>query len=378
MNIAVNTRLLLKNKLEGIGWFSYETLKRITRSYPEHKFFFIFDRDYDESFIFSDNIIPVVIKPATRHLVFWLYWFEIAIPSVLKKVKADIFISPDGHLSLRSKVPSLAVIHDLNFIYYPEHLPLWARWYYKYFFKKYAQKSIRIGTVSEYSKNDINKNYNIDLSGIDVIYNGSNEAYSPVSEEIKRSVREQYAKSCEFFIFIGALNPRKNIPGLLKSFELFKEKTKLEHKLIIVGEKMHLTKELYKTHAGMKHKNEVIFAGRLEVEELHQLLASAIALVFIPYFEGFGIPVVEAMYCDVPVICSDRTSVPEVAGNAALMADPDDHAMIADYMQKIANNKELRNDLISKGRIQREKFSWDKSAKRFRNCLEKALKQIEN
>lgn len=377
MNIAVNTRLLLKNKLEGIGWFSFETLKRITRSYPEHQFFFIFDRNYDESFIFSDNIIPIVARPATRHPVLWAYWFEFVIPSVLKKVKADMFISPDGYLSLRSKVPSIAVIHDLNFVHNPGHLPIMVRWYYNYFFKRYARKSLRLGTVSEYSKNDISKTYNIDPINIDVIYNGSNEVYIPVSDDVKHSVREKYSGSCEFFIFIGALNPRKNIPGLLKSFEIFKEKTALDHKLLVVGDKMHLTGELNKTHAGMKHKNDVIFVGRLEVHELHKVLASALALVFIPYFEGFGIPIVEAFYCDVPVICSDRTSVPEVAGDAALMADPDDHNKIAVNMQKIADNKELRNELISKGRTQREKFSWDKSAQRFRNCIEKAIKQIE-
>ena len=99
MRIAVNTRLLLKDKLEGIGWFTFETLKRITKNHPEHEFIFLFDRPYDKEFIFSENIIPVVIQPPARHPFLWYLFFEWSIPAALKKYKADIFISPDGWLS---------------------------------------------------------------------------------------------------------------------------------------------------------------------------------------------------------------------------------------------------------------------------------------
>src|SRR3989304_8480792 len=145
---AVNTRLLLKNKLEGIGWFAYESLKRITQQHKEHKFIFIFDRKYDEEFIFSDNITPVVVGPKTRHAFLWYYWFEFQIPKVLKKHKADLFLSPDGFLSLCTDVKSLNVIHDLNFEHYPNDVPYFARRFYKNNFPKYAQKAKRIATVS--------------------------------------------------------------------------------------------------------------------------------------------------------------------------------------------------------------------------------------
>ena len=120
MRIAVNTRLLIKNKLDGIAWFTLETFKRICKQHPEHEFIFIFDRKYSNEFIFAKNITPVVISPPTRHpLLIWFY-FEYSIPYILKKINADIFISPDGWLSLKTKLPQLAVIHDLNFHYYPE------------------------------------------------------------------------------------------------------------------------------------------------------------------------------------------------------------------------------------------------------------------
>ena len=142
MKIAVNTRLLLKNKLEWIGWFSTETLKRITTQHKEHQFYFIFDRKYDDAFIFSDNITPVVIPPQARHPVLYYIWFENSIPRLLKKLQPDLFFSPDGYLSLTTKVRSMNVFHDLNFEHYPADLPFSERTYYRHFFPLYAHMNL--------------------------------------------------------------------------------------------------------------------------------------------------------------------------------------------------------------------------------------------
>ena len=123
MKIAVNTRLLLKDKLEGIGWFTYENLKRITAEHPEHQFLFLFDRKYHEDFIFSSNVTPVVCGLPTRHPYLWKLWFDYTVPKVLKKQKADLFLSTDGFLSLKTNVKSLPVIHDINFVHNPNDLP---------------------------------------------------------------------------------------------------------------------------------------------------------------------------------------------------------------------------------------------------------------
>ena len=150
MRIAVNTRLLIKNKLDGMGWFCCETMKIITRNHPEHEFIFIFDRNYDKDFIFSENITPKIVRPVTRHPVLWYIWLEWVLPFKLKKWKADIFVSPDGFLSLRSGIPAIPVIHDINFLHRPKDLPFTTRIYYNYFFPEFARKATRIGTVSEY------------------------------------------------------------------------------------------------------------------------------------------------------------------------------------------------------------------------------------
>lgn len=122
----------------------------------------------------------------------------------------------------------------------------------------------------------------------------------------------------------------------------------------------------------MQFKEDVLFLGHLDSDKVHKLLGSAKALTYIPFFEGFGIPVIEAMYCDVPVLTSDLTSLPEVAGDAALMVNPNHVGEIATQMSNLANNPMLRQNLIEKGRIQREKFSWDKTAERFWSSILKA------
>lgn len=372
MNIAVNTRLLLPNRLEGIGWFSYQTLKRICNNHPDHNFFFIFDRPYSNEFIFSKNITPIVLPPPTRHPILWYLWFNFMIPKTLKKIKADVFLSPDGMLSLYTKVPQVPVIHDINFMHNPRQLPFFVRNFYCRYFPKFAKIADNIVTVSEYSRNDISKFFDIKPEKITVCYNSTNELYTPIEYEIKLRTKQRITGGKEYFIFIGALNPRKNIPGLLKSYELFRQNSKFDHKLVIVGAAMHLTDEINKTLSKMRFKHDVIFLGRLPVKELHLVLASAFAMVYIPFFEGFGIPLVEAMSCDVPIISGNTTSLPEVVGDAALLCSPTDHQLVAEYMTKISENDQLRNNLINKGRIQKEKFSWDISASNLWKSIEKA------
>lgn len=362
MIIAVNTRVLQKGKLEGIGWFTRETLFRITRNHPEHQFIFIFDRPYDDEFLFSPNITPVVIGPPTRHPLLWYLWFEYRIPRILRKYKADLLLSPDGYLSLSTRVKQLSVMHDINFAHRPKDLPYWYARYYNHFFPKFARKAYRLATVSYYSKEDIVRTYHVKPENIDVVYNGVNKLYTPTSPDEQTNTRERFTDGLPYFLYIGSLHPRKNIPGLLRAFDAFRTATGKHYKLVITGDAMFKTEEIVKTHEGMRYQNEVVFTGRLSNEDLHQVLGAAVALTFVPFFEGFGIPVIEGMSAGIPVICSNTTSLPEVGGTAVLYADPFAISQIKDAMIRIAEDDDLRNKLIEKGNKQQQKFSWDKTA----------------
>ena len=290
MKIAVNTRLLLKNKLEGIGWFSYETLSRITKNHPNDEFIFIFDRPWHNDFIFSDNITPVQIGPPSRHPFLWYAWFQISIPKILNQHKPDVFLSPDGYLSTNTNVPSLPVIHDINFEHYPKDLPFWYSKYYRHYFPKFAEKSTRIATVSQFSKNDIAKKYKVDPNKIDVVYNGVSDRFKPLDKKEINETQKDLANGNPYFVFVGAIHPRKNIAKILEAFEDFKSTGNYNHKLLLVGKKKWWTSEMEETFQTMKYKGDVIFKDNMNAQQVAQAIGAADALLYVSTFEGFGIP----------------------------------------------------------------------------------------
>jgi hypothetical protein len=143
--------------MDGIGWFTTETMKRIVRSHPEHEFYFFFDRQYDPCFVFGENVHPVVLFPPARHPILWYLFFEHSVKRALKRYKIDLFVSPDGYMSLGTKVPTLTVIHDINFEHSKDNLKPSHQRYMTYFSPQFARYSTRIATVSEFSKQDISK-----------------------------------------------------------------------------------------------------------------------------------------------------------------------------------------------------------------------------
>jgi glycosyltransferase involved in cell wall biosynthesis len=373
MRIAVNTQLLLKDRLEGLGSFTHETLKRITRLHPEHEFVFIFDRPWDSQFIYSENIIPVKTLIPSRHPLLWYARFQHLIPQIIKHYKADLFLSTDGWTTLNTNAKTYTVIHDIDFVHNPKNVPWTTGKYYNHFFQKFAEQSTGLATVSEYSKADMVKTWKLKADKIEVIYNGSNEIFKPLSAlEIGKTIHDA-TKGIPYFIYVGSLNPRKNIEGMLLAFDRFKQKSQLPHKLVIVGKKMWRDHSIERVYEKLVAKSDVVFVGRQTTESLHQLLGSAVALVLVSHLEGFGVPLIEAMSCDVPVICSNTTALPEIAGNAGHLVDPNNIESIAHGFEKLANDKEYREMLIANGRIQRTKFSWDASADKLWNGIEKCL-----
>lgn len=374
MVIAVNCRLLLANRLEGIGWFTYQTLRRITRDHPEHQFIFIFDRPYDPSFIFSDNITPVIAGPPTRHPLLWFLWLEFVIPPILKKYNADVFFSPDGFLSLRTKVRSVPVIHDISFAHRPADLPFLVRKYYNLFFPRFAKKAFRICTVSMHSQKDLQKTYNIPRPVIRVVYNGVNEEYRPLAPEMIRAVREKYTRGNPYFLYVGSLHPRKNLDNLMKGYARFREQSDQNIQMVIAGAQMWDSFGACRKELG----DDIVFTGRLEQTELCAVMGGALALTFVPWYEGFGIPVLEAMTAGIPVLTSCVTSLPEVGGNAVLYANPASISDIAEGMKKLASDPILRNSLIEAGLERSRMFSWDKTARKVWLSIDTVLKAIRD
>lgn len=361
MRIAINTRFLLSSKMEGFGWYTYEVVKRLVEQHPEHEFVFFFDRAFDPKFVFGSNVTPVVLNPPARHPILFYIWFEWSVRRALKKHKIDVFFSPDGYLSLGSTVPQVGVIHDLNFEHYPQDIPWQPRMYLRRFFPKFARKATQIVTVSEYSKQDICATYGVPESKVSVGWNGASELFKPLDEMTIAEVRKSHSFGKPYFIFVGALHPRKNVGRLLQAYAQFCEQN-TEIDLLIIGETLWKNNQLQLPDLSESIKTRIHFTGHVSQTDLTRLVGAAHSLVYVPYFEGFGIPLVEAMKCGVPIISGNLTSLPEVAADAALYCDPFDVAAIAEKMHELVNDPEIYNQLKKAGLERGQLFSWDKTA----------------
>ncbi len=374
MKIAVNTRLLLRGKLDGIGWFTHEILSRIVRDHPEHEFHFLFDRPYDASFLFAPNVHAHVVSPQARHPLLFRIWYNWMIPRKLKQLGADIFVSPDMIVSLRAKCKQIVVLHDLNFEHYPQDLPAHIARYLSSQTPLFAQKADSIITVSQFSKSDIVKQYGVQPSKIHVVYNAAQPSYRVLSEEERKEVRDEWTQGVPYFIFISSIHPRKNLQRLLLAYDQFRRESGQEVKLLAVGRRFWKNEILDSTLRQMKFADDVIFTGHLEQAALCRVLGGALSLVYVSYFEGFGVPIVEAFQSGVPVITSNVTSMPEVADDAALLVNPLNVNEIAQAMLNIFQDPELRAGLIEKGLSRATQFSWEQSAKDFWNVIEHTTK----
>jgi glycosyltransferase involved in cell wall biosynthesis len=370
MKIAINARMLKPVPDDGISRFTFEVVKRITVNNPSHKFVLIFDKEYDNRLLFSPNTEGIVLKPATRHPLLWYFWHECLLPGVLQKTGSDIFLSPDGIISLRSSVPAIPVIHDINFYHRPEDIPLHISLYYRHYFRKFAEKAARILTVSAFSKDDISTYLGISPDLIDVSYNGVSEYFSPSPDAETEKFRNNLTAGYPYFLFVGNFSPRKNIPGVIKAYNHFRSSTKFNHKLVLTGGKLYLNSETEKLIKTSGWSSDIILTGSMVHEELRILYSSASALVFVPWFEGFGIPAAEAMRCGTPVILSETSSLPEIGGSAALYVNPHNTTEISDAMIKVVTDENLRGSMIEKGISEAQRFTWD-------NCADSVWKSVK-
>lgn len=362
MRIAVNVRFLLKGRLEGIGGYTFEVVRRLVTKHPEHEFLFFFDRPFDPSFQFGPNVKPIVAYPPARHYLLWWWWYEMSLPFLLKKYKADVFFSPDGYCSLRSKVPTVMVTHDIAHVHYPDQIPAWARHYYHRYVPRYLHRAERIITVSEFVKQDIRQYYQIPVEKITVAGNGVKASFRPVSKDRQTTIRTQYAKGKPYFFYLGAIHPRKNVERLIQAFDQFRSQYPSDIQLLLGGRLAWRSSTIEKAWQEATHRDDIHLLGYIPDEELPELLGSALALTYISLFEGFGVPLLEAMRAEVPVITSNVSSLPEVAGDAALLVNPTSTSEIAHAMQRIASEPKLTQKLIAAGKQKRQAYSWDQTA----------------
>jgi glycosyltransferase involved in cell wall biosynthesis len=369
MRIAVNARFLLRDYLEGIGGFTFEVVTRLAAAHPDDELLLFFDRPYDRRFVTAPNVQPIVLWPPARHPLLWLWWFEGSLAGALRRRRPDVFLSPDGFGSLTGGVPTLLVVHDIVFERFAGGLGELSRLYYRLMTPAWIRRAARIATVSEFSKRELIETYRIAGDRIDVIANGVGEGFRPRGADEVKAVRRRHAGDADYFLHLGAIHPRKNVATLLRAFDLFKRQTLRPTRLLLAGRLAWKYRDVLRAHAAMRHGEDVVFLGYVPAADLPGIVAAALAVVSVSLYEGFGLPVIEAMASAVPVIAARRAALPEVAGDAALFVDPSDPAAIAAAMEDLAGDAGLRADLTGKGLERARRYDWNRTAEALRLAL---------
>ncbi|MBK7222826.1 MAG: glycosyltransferase family 4 protein [Saprospiraceae bacterium] len=350
--------------LEGVGRYTFEILHRLCASHPEHTFYFFFDRKYDEKYVFAPNVVPVILFPPARHPFIFVFWFEWSVRRALKKIKADVFLSFDAMLSLLSDVKSVLVVHDLAYLHYPGYLPGSALWFYRYFMPRYIQKAEKIVAVSSFTAMDVKSAFGVSDEKISVAWNALPASYEEKTVQTDRKLENPY------FIVPGAISERKNTLNILLAFEkLLHTHPSDDIRLVFAGGFMFPLKgEVKKRWTSLQKAGYLVHIDKPDDDRMRQWISHARALIYVSLFEGFGIPILEGMAMEVPVITSNVSSMPEVAGPAALCVNPLQPDAICSAMEAMRND-ETRKSLIKLGKEQLKNFDWNRSAEHIYQCL---------
>jgi len=361
MRIGVNARLLLADRMEGIATYTAETCQRMVAEHPEDDFIFFFDRAYDEAFIYGENVTAVILKPEARHPWLWQYWFDYALARQLEKYQIDVLYSPESYLSLRSDVPCVMVTHDIAYIHYPQYFKKSHLRYFQKFVPAYHDRAKHIITVSEATKMDVVKHFSIESTKITVAHNAVRSGFNPISKTEKQAVRSKITNDQPYIIYLGSIHPRKNVKRLIKAFESVCEKGNANHKLVLYGRWAFDHHDVSKMIKASKSKERIILAND-EVIKVESALAAADCLAYVSLYEGFGLPIIEAMQCGVPVLSSDVSSMPEVCGDAAILVNPGSVESISQGIEKLLQDQDSTESLILKGYENVQRFSWNNTA----------------
>jgi len=309
---------------------------------------------------------------------FPLYWTQTRFAWEIFKSKPDVLWMPMQALPLirRKKLKTVVTIHDLAFKYFPEHFPKNDLHRLNWFTDYAIRNSTKIIAVSQSTKNDILKFYpEIKEEKIKVIYHGFDanlyqKEYS--NDEINQVITNLKLKIKNYVLYIGAIQPRKNLPVLIKAFEKLKKSEFPELKLVLAGEAAWLAQETQNLASESPYNKAIIMPGKLKFDDLGPLMAGAGVFVLPSLYEGFGIPILEAMAAKVPVISAENSSLKEVGGEACQYFKDNDADDLSQKIKQILEDSVLREDLIQKGSEQIKNFSWEKCARETLKYLKKS------
>ena len=362
MKIGIDTRVLAKGTRTGVEEYTINLLSNLLTLPAKNNYQLFYNAYQKVNLNYNWTSLPNVKLndfriPNRFFFISSRYFNQPKIDKLLGGL--DVYFNPHFFVApVSQKCKKVIVFHDLSFEHHPEFFSWRKRIWQKFLMdaKKEAQKADKIIAVSESTKSDLINFYKIEPNKIKVIYSGVGEQFKQINNN---NIREKYNLPKKFILYFGTIEPRKNIIGLIKAFELLKDK---DCQLVIAGAKGWLYQDIFKVASKSKKRKNIIFTGFVEESDKPYLYNLSELFVYPSFFEGFGFPPLEAMACGIPTIVSTNSSLPEVVGKAALMVDATNIDELAWSIEIALSNKELRKRLIKDGLIQAKKFSWQKCA----------------
>jgi glycosyltransferase involved in cell wall biosynthesis len=360
MTIAVDTRCLASDAFSELAVFTREVFQRITKANPQHTFIFIVDGPLKDTVNFSANasFASITSKPSNTIAIKW--WYDVKLPKVLKKYKADVFIGLQGFCSSLTTLPQLIVVHNLD-AFQKEGRAVINRLFLKNNTSDCIKKASKIVTLSQFVKNGLAEHFQIKKEKIEVIGFGARADYKPVDWEERESIKQEVAEGAEYFVFTPVNGSQ--LMTMLKAFSIFKKWQKTNMKLLVLlqQDEKEPNSELEKL-SSYKYKNDVFVKNNLSEQKKSKVIAASYAVVRSNYYQGFGLEIAESMQSEAPVITLASPLITEIADDAALYFNSQKPEDIAAEIKKIFKDEALRTKLIAAGKDRIQEFDFDKTA----------------
>lgn len=364
MRIGIDIRSLIFTRA-GISSYTCNLIKSLAEIDKENEYILFCNTKSQYNWAGYDNIKEKVLRLPHLGSLTERIWEEIFLPRGIASMEVDIFHGPRFTLPSKKPCKFIVTIHDLAFKKFPQLVTRGGFNYFNAHVESAVKKADGIIAVSYNTREDLVNLFDVDGNRIEVIYEGIDENYHIIEDrkELKEA-GDRYGLPEKFILFVGTVEPRKNLVRLIEAFNKLKMKKLIEHSLVIAGGKGWLYNDVFETVERLKLEQDVIFTGYIPESDLPLIYNLADLFVYPSLYEGFGLPPLEAMACGVPVITSNVSSLPEVAGDAALLVDPCNVPAIAGLIEQVLGNNGLREKMIEKGFERAGKFSWEDAAKK--------------
>lgn len=367
--LAIDARLANEDEHAGVGTFCTELLRALPPALGDWRLVLYLDAPPKAHFPLGADTAVIRVLPRIR------MWSQRALPAALAEDHADVFFSPVTNLPFRCPCRAVAMVMDLAYVSFPDHFTLRQRLQNRLQTWWTVRRADRLLALSEATRADLERMYGVPRANIGVTLAGPAPRFAarPAPEAIAR-IRKELELPPRFVLYVGRLQPRKNIARLIEAFALVCARNPgLPHRLLISGGKGWMFDGIYAAAQASPARERIHFLGYVPDDSLPGVIAAADVLALVSLWEGFGLPVIEAMACGTAVLTSNCSSLPEVAGDAAMLADPNTVGDIAEKLERLLLDDAYRGALAARGPAQAAHFTWAATAARVMETVDSTL-----